>query len=300
MKAVPYLQTSVFTDTRYRFGGNQLATFWDHEANSGLTAEEMQGIALEMHFSETSFVFKPVKRECVAKVRIFTPGTELPFAGHPTLGTAFVLRQKNIIPEKLVSFRLELGIGPVEVSLMGNDTVGMKQPPSKFYETCDRLKAVAEALGLSSDDVARSPPPQFVGIGLPFLIVRLKTLDAVRRASPNSAAIESALHGLRSQEILVFSQETTHPESTAHMRVFAPTAGVLEDPATGSAAGPLAAFLYRNSLLPQEGMSRPIVIEQGYEISRPSRLVVEIVDTDTLQAFVYGAVRLTAEGSFFT
>ncbi|GAH34418.1 unnamed protein product, partial [marine sediment metagenome] len=109
MRKYPYIQTSVFIDEKNQFSSNQLATFWDKDANLSLTDEEMQGIALELNFSETTFILKPEIDSCSVKVRIFTPGRELDFAGHPTLGTAFVLKKRDLIPRDTKKTTMELG-----------------------------------------------------------------------------------------------------------------------------------------------------------------------------------------------
>jgi len=290
----------VFIDERYAFSGNQLATFWDHMLNTRLSPEEMQGITLEMQHSETTFVFESNRSDCASKVRIFTPGRETPFAGHPTLGTAFVLRFKRLV--SLVDRRvmLELGVGPIPVEFLSDDTVQMAQGRPKFTKTWDDTQSIAEALGLKDSDISTAYPIQYVSTGFPFLIVPLRSLSAVQRAAPNPSLILETLNGQASQEIVIFSEETVHPDSHVHVRMFAPGAGVPEDPATGSAAGPLGAYLREYRVVGDLGPEQAIVIEQGHEMRRPSRLEVVITgEKSTLEAYVSGKVRLMAEGKFY-
>jgi len=300
VRALPFIQTSVFIDERYAFSGNQLATFWDYMLNARLSPEEMQGITLEMQHSETTFVFESTRSDCVSKVRIFTPGKEIPFAGHPTLGTAFVLRYKRLVSPVDRKVTLELGVGPIAVDFLSEDTVRMAQGRPKFTKTWDDAQSIAKALGLKDSDVSTAYPMQFVSTGMPFLIVPLQSLSAVQRAAPNPTIILETLHGQASQEIVIFSDETVHPDSHVHVRMFAPGAGVPEDPATGSAAGPLGAYLIEHQVLANLRPEQAIVIEQGHEMRRPSRLEVMITgDKSRWEVYVSGKVRLIAEGKLF-
>lgn len=300
MVALPYIQTSVFVDPRYAFGGNQLATFWDAKTCAELQPAEMQGVALEMHFSETTFVLSPVLEGCVWKIRIFTPAAEVPFAGHPTLGTAFALRHKRLISRTAKQATLELGIGAIPVEFPSAEVVRMRQPQPKFLDEWRNRRRAAEAIGLTEADVSDAFPVQFVSTGSPFLIVPVKSLVSVRKAVPNPARILATLAGQPSRDILVFCSETVNSDSQIHARMFAPELGVPEDPATGSAAGPLAAYVERYECLPRHRKGDPVAIEQGYEIQRPSRLVAEVVGGETMEAVqVSGQVKLVAEGTFY-
>lgn len=298
MRSFPFVQTSVFTDDRYAFSGNQLATFWDYESNARLSFDEMQGITREMNYSETTFAFPPVMQDCVSKVRIFTPAREIPFAGHPTLGTAFVLRSKKLI--KADHAALELGIGRTEVDFITEDMVRMVQNPPEFLGEVEETKKVLSAIGLTEKAVSDDHPMQFVSTGFPFLIIPLKSLPAVQKAAPNPVAIARALEGQASRAVLIFSTETVHGESNAHARMFAPDVGVLEDPATGSAAGPLGAYLEHHHVLPTHVNGEIMTVEQGYEMHRPSRLLVQMArDKRKGKVLVSGKVRLTADGVFY-
>ncbi len=300
MRKIPFVQTSVFIDKRYDFGGNQLATFWNIEANQKVTDEEMQGISKEMNYSESTFIFQSKRKDCSYKVRIFTPRIEIPFAGHPTLGTGYVLRHQKLVDSKTDNIRLELGIGPIDVEFLGKDIISMKQKSPEFLGELENPSAVMKAISLPEKSIHEDYPIRFVSTGYPFLIIPLKSLSSVQKASPNSKAIIKALEGAVSQDVLIFSTETIHADGNVHARVFAPSAGVLEDPATGSAIGPLGAYLEHHSVLPSHGSGDIIVIEQGYEMQRPSRLKVQLVKKkQKINVLVSGRVRATAEGMFF-
>lgn len=291
---LPFVQTNVFVDLRYPFSGNQLATFVDKEVNKRLTKEEMQGIAGEMNFSETTFCLSSSIPEVEAKVRIFTPGKEVPFAGHPTLGTAYVLAEPSKSGEEK-TLTLELGVGPIQTNIKADGFVTMKQPPAAFLDVIDDITPLANALGLVAEDLHEHAPPQFVTTGFPFLIVPLKSLEIVRAVSPDIRELGQLLEGSPSKEVLVFSSETVNSDGSFHARMFAPFAGVLEDPATGSAAGPLGAYVEEYELTKSQ-RGQPIIIEQGYEIRRPSQLFVEVGGDAVV---VGGRVKRSAEGTYF-
>ncbi len=260
----------------------------------------MQGIALEMQHSETTFLFAPSVSNCSSKVRIFTPGMEISFAGHPTLGSAYVLRYKRLVSPTDSEIQLELGVGPIKVKYLPDDHIQMAQGRPKFMKTWTQKQAIAESVGLRADEISDASPMEFVSTGLPFLIVPVKSLKALQRAVPNPALILKALDGQPSQDIVFFTTEHVNSDSDVHVRMFAPEVGVLEDPATGSAAGPLGAYLTMHGLLPGSQPQRKITIEQGYEIRRPSRLDVEVIgDKSPREVFVSGKVRLVAEGRLY-
>ena len=216
MREIPYVQTSVFVDDRQSFGGNQLATYWDSKTNESLTQEDMQGMALEMNFSESTFINEPTTKGCVSKVRIFTPAAEIPFAGHPTLGTAYVIKYKGMIDSEKNSALLQLGVGPIRVDFLDNDNVRMIQPEPSFEDSVDKIKSIAEAIGLREDDIKQDSPVQIVSTGFPFLIVPIKSIAAVKRAAPVTSRFQSDLKDLPTQQVLIFSTETTFPDSHVH------------------------------------------------------------------------------------
>ncbi|MFW9964285.1 MAG: PhzF family phenazine biosynthesis protein [Candidatus Sifarchaeia archaeon] len=299
MRHLPYVQTSVFVDSRYPFGGNQLATYWDSKVNASLTQEEMQGMALEMNFSESTFLNEPTTIGCISKVRIFTPAAEIPFAGHPTLGTAFVIRYKKILSIEKQTTLLQLGVGPIRVDYLEDDNVRMIQPEPSFEKPIDNIEKVAGAIGLKASDIVPDSPVQVVSTGFPYLIVPLKNLATLKKASPVPFAFQENLRGFSTKQVLIFSTETKFSDSHVQARMFAPEVGVVEDPATGSAAGPLGAYLEKYKVLRNHELGEPINIEQGYELRRPSKLVARVPHDSMSEVHVSGKIRMVAEGTFY-
>jgi len=247
-----YTLVDVFTDRR--FGGNQLAVFRD---GRGIPDAMMQSIAKELQIAETAFVL-PKETDGDHRVRIFTPGKELPFAGHPTVGTAWVLGGGRDS-----SLRLELGIGTIVVTVRGG-FVEMEQPLPTFGPEVEDLGAVADSLSLADEDIVAASPVQQVSSGVPFTFVRLRDLDAVGRARVTASVVKTAVY--------VFTTETVEPSSDVHARMFAGDAlGIDEDPATGSAQGPLAAYCVKYGILSTRAEVR-MRTEQGFEIGRRSML----------------------------
>ncbi len=299
MHEIPFIQTSVFTDDRFQFSGNQLATFWKLSEDE-LSTEQMQGITREMNFSETTFVLPSKVDKCVRKVRIFTPGREIPFAGHPTLGTAFVLRNQGIIGAEDTRAYLELGIGPIIVEFHDN-LVKMHQATPEFLAEFQDTEAIAEIMGISPDLILHKFPMQFVSTGFPFLVVPLTSLEAIQTINLDTNLLLKTLEGFPSQELLVFTPDTVYDDSHVHVRMFAPSAGVPEDPATGSAAGPLGGYLEVYQVLSNYPRGTTFILEQGYEINRPSKLIVQCsYEKDEItEVIVGGEVEITVEGKFF-
>jgi trans-2,3-dihydro-3-hydroxyanthranilate isomerase len=287
-----FTQVDVFTDRA--FGGNQLAVLPDAR---GLRAEQMQTLAREMNYAESTFVFPPEPDdppETTARVRIFTPAVELPMAGHPTIGTAYVLANDGAAPPRERSGESESqlvlleGVGPVPVALQWRDgrlaAARMTQPRPRFgLVRADRAR-IAEALGLTSDDLIPEWPAQVVSTGVPFLFVPLRTVEAVGRSRSDGAAL-AALFAAGEEPVALhlFALGGTTPGADLHVRMFAPHAmGIAEDPATGAAAGALGAYLMERAWQPSgsEGASESdalrFVIEQGIEMGRPSRIEVAV------------------------
>jgi trans-2,3-dihydro-3-hydroxyanthranilate isomerase len=244
-----YVLVDVFTDRK--FGGNQLAVFRD---GAGIPDGSMQAAAKELNLPETTFVV-PAERGGDRKLRIFTPARELPFAGHPTVGTAYVLSDSRD-----ATLRLEEQVGTLEVTVRDGFTE-MEQPLPTFEPVADRV-AVAASLSLDATDLDPALPIEVGSSGNRFLFVAVRTLDAVRRASPRGLA----------EAAYIFTTQTVEPGSTVHGRMYAPWQGIAEDPATGSANGPLGAYLVLHGL--SDGAR--IVSEQGYEMGRPSLLYVRV------------------------
>jgi trans-2,3-dihydro-3-hydroxyanthranilate isomerase len=278
MPNLRFVICDVFTDRP--LSGNQLAVFTNAAA---LGSDMMQALAREVGFSETVFVL-PAEGEGHARIRIFTPRREIPFAGHPTLGTAFVLGQ----PMQLTAIRLETGAGVVQVQLEreGARVVfgRMTQPLPRVFTDVDG-ESVLRALGLTRSEL----PIERYELGPNHVYVALGSRDAVARVQPDLIALAEATPAC----VNVFSGEGTRYKS----RTFAPALGVAEDPATGSAAGPLAVHLCRHGRL---AYGQQIEIEQGAELQRPSRLyaVAHGTDEHLERVEVAGAAVTVASGEF--
>ncbi|MDQ6714000.1 MAG: PhzF family phenazine biosynthesis protein, partial [Candidatus Dormibacteraeota bacterium] len=244
----------------------------------GLSTKEMQAIARETNLSETTFVLRPEKREHTAKVRIFTPYVELPFAGHPTVGTGWVLIDEGLVGADAPGFTLEEGVGPIPVRIdrNGGDVVlWMRHPPVKFGEVIEGRVDVAAALGLTLSDLQPEVPIQVASTGASFVYVALKNAAAVDHAVSDGAALTLVLdpHGL--PPVFLFAAVGA---DRLYSRMFAPhsATGISEDPATGSASGPLGAFAVRYRLIPRAA-EVSIVSEQGTKMGRQSFLGIKLV-----------------------
>jgi trans-2,3-dihydro-3-hydroxyanthranilate isomerase len=284
-----FLMLDVFAEQK--LAGNQLAVVRDSDGLDGAT---MQRIAREMHFSETTFLLSDRERDGGFDVRIFTPEAEVPFAGHPTLGTAFAIRE-TLLGGEAEQVVLNLQVGQIPVTFeSGPDTGGlawMRQRSPEFMETLDRETA-ARLLSLTPEDVDERAPAQQVSTGLPFTIVPLRSLDAVRRARLDPTILE----GLTlAKSIFLFCPEAVEPENQIHARMFAPTFGVPEDPATGSANGCLAAYLVQYRYFDSDSVE--VRVEQGHEMNRPSRLYLRAAKGGgDIEVHVGGKVFLVARG----
>lgn len=262
-----YRVVDVFTDRPLE--GNALAVF--PEA-SGIDDATMQRIAKELNLSETTFVFPTDRSDCAVSVRIFTPTRELPFAGHPTIGTAFVLMDEGLADHNSGHIVLEEKIGPVQIRIDDSlpPLIWLRTPPINEGATFDR-DACAQALGLDESDLLPTTP-QLLSAGNPTLFVGLKNKDAVDRAWLDSYASAVLGEGLReSMCVFVFSQTAER----AYSRMFAPDYGIPEDPATGSSTGPLALFMMRHGLVSSADGTR-FVSEQGCKMGRRSILHVHV------------------------
>jgi trans-2,3-dihydro-3-hydroxyanthranilate isomerase len=250
----------VFTDRP--FGGNQLAVFPDA---AGIADETMQQLAREFNFSETTFVLPPTDPSCTCRVRIFTPRQELPFAGHPTVGTAAVLARRNGAAGQ--RFVFEEGIGPVTVTVDGPAIRFQIQLPR--YETSAETPPaalIAKALTLPEDAIAES---WYGGVGLRFCFVRLAGREQVDQAALDKAAWAGGIAGNWSSHLYFFATDD-HDGTQVYARFFAPDVGVQEDPATGSACASLAASLAHRS--PERDGTYHLRIAQGVAMGRPSTL----------------------------
>ena len=294
-----YCTADVFT--KVAFGGNQLAVLPDAR---GLSDAQMQNIAREFNYSETVFVLPP-EAGGTRRLRIFTPGSEIPFAGHPTVGAAHVLAAIGEIPltgaETKIVF--EEGVGPVPVTIRaeGGSPVFCQLSVSKLPEVGPQpptRTTLAEILGLDvSDIVGGSTPAQALSCGLPFLIVPLKNREAVAKARVKLDRWEEVLQRFWAPDIMVFAKDAEQDGHDIRARVFVPGQGVPEDPATGSANATLAGYLAQRDAR-TDGTLR-WVVEQGFEMGRPSILEIEAdkVAGQLTAIRVGGASVMMAEGA---
>jgi trans-2,3-dihydro-3-hydroxyanthranilate isomerase len=282
----------VFAEEKYV--GNQLAVVRDAAA---LSDSQMQQITKEMNYSETTFILSEELREGGYDVRIFTPGAEVPFAGHPTLGTAFVIRQEIIKkPVETVNLNLKVGQIPVTFQDAGEDKdiLWMKQIEPTFSEVFDGSD-ISRVLTVEKDDIDEKFPIQEVSTGLPFIIVPLKTLDATKRSKINKDIFFKLIENTQAKMVLVFCPESYNQNNDLNVRVFCDYYGILEDPATGSGNGCLAGYLAKNRYF---GTSKiDVRVEQGYEIGRPSLLYLRAEEkSGRIEVFVGGKVIMVAKG----
>ena len=269
-----------------KFAGNQLAVVTNASALSGA---EMQKIANEFHFSETTFVISQSGNGY--GIRIFTPSTEVPFAGHPILGTAYII--KNYVEKKTVEqLNLILKVGHVPVFFDG-EVAWMQQKPPQFGKTFG-VKFFEDLLNLSTSDFDTEYPIQRVSTGLPFIIVPLKSLSSVKKAKINHNFMPQLIKRAKAG-ILLFCPQTYSKTNKLNVRVFVDAFGIPEDPATGSGNGCLAAYLSKYQYFGNSDLE--ISVEQGYEINRPSILYLKTkANKETILIQVGGQVRLVAKG----
>ena len=293
MEKLQFYIVDVFAEEKY--AGNQLAVIRGARV---LSTDQMQRIAKEMNYSETTFILSDEERDGGYDVRIFTPETELPFAGHPTLGTAYVIQQEiEKKPVQKITLNLRVGQIPVSISYSGAQpgVLWMKQVQPIFGRTFD-LEVISQILSLDAEEIDRNFPIQDVSTGVPFIIVPLKTLDAVKRAKIASEKYFELVSSIEAKSILIFSPEAYREEDDLSVRVFADYYGVPEDPATGSANGCLAGYLAKHRYFGKDRID--IRVGQGYEIGRPSLLLLKAEQKgEGIDVFVGGKVIMTARGA---
>jgi trans-2,3-dihydro-3-hydroxyanthranilate isomerase len=267
LRSYRYRVVDVFTTQPLE--GNQLAVFLD---SSGIDDGTMQKIAKELDLAETTFVTPASRPDCAVRVRIFTPAREMLFAGHPTIGAGFVLLDAGIVPKNTERFALEEGVGavPVRVEAGERPMIWLCTPPIRFGKSYDRALC-AQALSLNSSDLL-DVAPEIVSAANPAVFIAVKDKRAVDRASLDARGL-ATLKDKNEDSIFAFVFTPT-PEG-AYSRMFAPEHGVPEDPATGSATGPLAAFMMRHGLVSGAAGTR-FVSEQGTKMGRRSLLYVLI------------------------
>ena len=283
MAVYRFRQIDVFT--RVPLTGNALAVFPDA---AGLDTATMQAIAREMNLSETTFVFD--SEEATRRVRFFTPTAEIPLAGHPTIGTWWTLAELGRLDVQTsgtteVTQETGAGVLPVRIRTAGGAPVEvtMVQTPPAFGPVVEDTAALSRSLGGPADAVAPHPVPQVVSTGLPQLMAPVRSLEVLQHLPVGGAGggLAAFLRRFDTDCVMCYSTETTRADATVHCRMFAPGLGVPEDPATGSAAGALGAYLVRHGVIRPEGTTTHIVVEQGIEIDRPSRITVTVTTDAT-------------------
>jgi trans-2,3-dihydro-3-hydroxyanthranilate isomerase len=298
MARYAFYTLDVFTDRI--FGGNPLAVF---PSGLGLETEQMQAVARELNLSETVFVLPPEEPDHTRRLRIFTPGTELPFAGHPTIGTAHLLAAIGEIPldgtETYIV--LEESVGPVAVTIRasgGRPTLAQLSAARRPEQgpAPPPVNDIAEVLSLATDDIMREPLPAAVSCGVPFLFVMLRNLDVLARAQIRHAAWQRAFADYWAPHIYLLAPADGDSSTIYRARMFAPAMGITEDPATGAAATALPGYLAPLQVKPH-GTFR-WTVHQGVEMGRPSCLEVEadLVDGKVIAARVSGSSVLVSHG----
>jgi trans-2,3-dihydro-3-hydroxyanthranilate isomerase len=277
MRTYRYLHYDVFTDIP--FEGNQLAVFPEP---AGLTTEEMQTITREMNFSECTFIFPPETPGTNVRMRIFTPGEELPMAGHPTIGSTFALAKEGVITPGQADFVFGLNVGPTPVSLQWQgdalDFAWMTQKNPEFGGEITDRAGFARALGIDVKDLADTPP-QRVTCGTPFLFAALASRAVVDSVSLDIKAYSAVCtaSGLKALPLFIFTTDRASSASgeLIYSRMLAPGFGIAEDPATGGASGPLGCYLFKYRLVPREAVAQFVSL-QGVKMLRPSRIHISI------------------------
>ena len=279
----------VFAEGQYT--GNQLAV-----VRGNPDTETCQTLALEMNYAETTFITDEAIKDGGYDVRIFTPANEVPFAGHPTLGTAFIIQQE-IIGESVSQVILNEKVGQIPVTFGDDGFLWMRQMQPEFSEIYP-AEQTAAMLGVSLDDIDTRFPIQVVSTGLPFIIVPLRTVVAVQQAACDVKQLKAMIGWEQHQKqfgVFVFAPEAVQTENDIHARCFVHLHGVPEDPATGSANGCFAGWLAKNRYFGDGKVQARV--EQGYEIRRPSLILLDAEATDEgIDIRVGGRVRMVARG----
>lgn len=278
-----------------KFAGNQLAVFTPGRTYS---SEEMLLIAREMHFSETTFITSSDEKSGGYDVRIFTPEGELPFAGHPTLGTAWAMKN-HLLDNQNDEIKLNLGVGQIPVrweTQSGKSIPFMTQKHPMFLDRINR-NMLSTVLRLEAAQFDNRFPVQIVSTGISFCIVPIKDVSSVRECSPQMSEVASFNARHKTEGILIFSPNAVEKGHDVHARVFIGWQSIPEDPATGSANGCLAGYFSHHYFFGSDVVA--VKVEQGYEIHRPSLLYLRAKRIDTaIEVQVGGNVIPIAEGNF--
>lgn len=283
----PFYIVDVFGEKKYQ--GNQLAVV---NVREPLKGSEMQKFAREIHFSETTYILSEETKNGGYDVRIFTPQTEVPFAGHPTLGTSYIIQQK-IIRKPVKRIVLNLKVGQIEVDITYKEAkpglLWMKQVNPTFGQVFSP-EVLARILNLDVKAIDDKFPIEEVSTGLPFIIVPVKTLENVQNIKVDKESYFNLIKGTQAKAILVFCPQTNDPKNNLHVRVFCDYLGIPEDPATGSGNGCLAGYLAKHRYYKNREVA--VRVEQGYEIGRPSliHLKAREIGKNQIEVMVGGKV----------
>lgn len=306
MKKIPFYIVDVFAETKYQ--GNQLAVFFNAET---LSQQEMQTITKEINFQESTFVLGNAPTDKGFKVKIFTPEYEIPFAGHPTIGTATVIKEV-LLEGKAKKLDLDLQVGTIPVEFVPqadqSEIAWLTARPPSFGKNYDKDE-LARLLNIDKNDIEESYPIEVVSTGIGFMMVPLKSLQAVKQVKVDLEGYEkfllkNQLHKTNSPTgihtmLFVFSRETYSPDNQINARMLLPENGMVrEDAATGSANSCLLAYLLKTNFLQSKNLD--ISVEQGYEIARPSKLYLKgkLDEQGTYLLKVGGKVQWVANGEW--
>jgi len=288
MSRLTFNIVDVFAEEKY--AGNQLAVV---RYGKDVSDSEMQKIARETNYSETTFINSSEERNGGYDVRIFTPKQEVPFAGHPTLGTGYVIRQE-IIGKSVERVVLNLRVGQIPVTFSADGVVWMRQNEPTFGRTFE-ARTISQILGVEMKAVDGRFPIEEVSTGLPFIIVPLRKLEYVKQCALAKDKYFELIKETEAKSILVFNPETYDAKNNLNVRVFAEAYGITEDPATGSANGCLAGYLSKHRYFKTEQVN--VRVEQGYEVGRRSLLYLKAEVADgTIAVSVGGRVVPVARG----
>ncbi len=290
-KSYRFIITDVFCEDRY--SGNQLLTVFDA---ADIPSETMQAIASEINFSETTFILSHSQRDGGYDVRIFTPARELQFAGHPTLGTAHLIRE-FILQGSEDKVHLNLKVGQIPVAFDKEQNISWMQQIQPEFGDDLSAEDLAPVLGLSSNELDNNWPISQVSTGMPFIIVPIPDLKTLKKCIIDIKAYHQLITRTWSKDILVFAPEGYTNTQSLAVRVFPVYEGIMEDPATGSGNGCLAAYLVKESYFGDSLID--ITVGQGYEINRPSTLYLKAAKNEedyTIQ--IGGKVQIVAEGTW--
>ncbi len=302
MPTLRYLHYDVFTSRP--FEGNQLAVFPDA---TGLDTATMQRLTNEMNFAESTFLLPAETPGTDVRMRIFTPAREMPMAGHPTVGTTFALAHTGVIPRERTRWVFGLNIGPIPVALEwttdGLQAAWMDQGPPTFKTPIVAPEAVVDAIHADRAAwTATGWPVEEASCGAAFFYVPLATRAAVDACEADGGAMKRIVSAYGSSHVgvFVFSAEPGADGATVYSRMFAPEAGVVEDPATGGASGPLAGYLVRHRVVTPEAAAAGLVSVQGVKLGRPSRVHMRAESTspaDIARVHVGGHAVAVGEGT---